>query len=164
VKRGLLVLLAALVAAPAAYGAATLSLTVNTASPVTAPAVTLNGVDQTKTFSVSTSITYTGGQNTAGWNLTAAAPAPTSGSSALPALTVTGVSAGSCSGSNCVDPQNSVAWPVTLSSAPAKIFNAAVNTGQGTVALTSTYQVAYPANVLPGTYSTTVSFAVTTGP
>jgi hypothetical protein len=164
VTRALLVLLAALAAAPAAYGAATLSLTVGTSSPVTAPAVTLNGVDQTKTFTVSTTVAYTGGQNTAGWNLTAAAPAPTSGSNALPALSVIGVSAGGCSGSGCVGPQNSVAWPVTLSPTPAKIFNAAVNTGQGTVALTSTYQVSYPANALPGTYSTTVSFAVTTGP
>jgi hypothetical protein len=158
------VLAAALAAAPAAYGAASLSLTVNTASPVAAPAVTLNGVDQTKTFTVSTSVAYTGGQNTAGWNLTAAAGAPTSGSNTLPALAVTSVSAGGCTGSGCVNPQNSISWPVTLSATPAKIFNAAVNTGQGTVALTSTYQVSYPANALPGTYSSTVSYAVATGP
>jgi hypothetical protein len=164
VTRALLVAVAALGLAPGAYAAATLALTVTTSSPVTVAAVTLNGVDQTKTFTVVTSVAYTGGGNTAGWNLTAAAAVPASGANALPALTVTNVTAGACTGGGCVNPTNSIAWPVTLGSTPAKIFNAAVNTGQGTVALTSTYQVTYPSNVLPATYSTTVSYAVATSP
>jgi hypothetical protein len=164
VTRVLLVAVAALAFVPGAYAAASLTITLVTSSPLSVAAVTLSGVDQTKTFTVVTSVAYTGGGNTAGWNVTAAAPAPTSGSNALPALVVTNVAAGACTGGGCVNPQNSVTWPVALTSTPSKIFNAAVNTGQGTVSLTSTYQVSYPANALPGTYSTTVAYAVATGP
>jgi hypothetical protein len=160
----LLVLAAALVLVPGALAAASLTLSITTASPVTVGAVTLNGVDQTNTFGIVTSVAYTGGQNTAGWNVTAAAAAPASGANALPSLVVTNVAAGACTGGGCTNPTNSVTWPVTITSGGAKIFNAAANTGQGTVSLTSTFQVSYPANVFPGTYSTTVSFTAATGP
>jgi hypothetical protein len=53
---------------------------------------------------------------------------------------------------------------VTLSTTAAKIYNAAVNTGTGAVTLTPTYKVSYPANALPGTYTATVTVAVTAGP
>ena len=53
---------------------------------------------------------------------------------------------------------------MTLSTTATKIYNAAANTGKGTVVLTPTYQVSYPANALPGTYSATVTLTGATGP
>ena len=44
------------------------------------------------------------------------------------------------------------------------IYNAAVNTGRGTFTVTSTFQLDYLANALPGTYSSTVTLAGSTGP
>lgn len=161
--RSLAAALLALTLVPAAYGA-TFSFTVNTASPVTAPGVTLNGDDQTKSFTMQYTVAYTQGQNTAGWNVTASATTPTSGSNTLPALAVTGVTNGNCTGGGCVNPTNSITWPITLSGTAQKIFNADVNTGRGTVVLTATFQMTYPANALPGTYSSVVTVNGTTGP
>ena len=72
-------------------------------------------------------------------------------------MKVTGVTNANCTGVGCVNPTNSITWPVTLSTTATRIFNAAANTGKGTVVLTATYQVSYPANALPGTYSATVT-------
>jgi len=57
-----------------------------------------------------------------------------------------------------------VATPVTLSGSPVRIFNAAVNTGQGTIVLTATYLLTFPANALAATYSSTVTVTASTGP
>lgn len=162
--RALLVILVALTLPSAAIAAASFTFTVNTASPVTAPGITLSGDDQTKTFTMQYTVAYTGGGNTAGWNVTASSTAPTSGSNTLPALVVTGVSSAACTGGGCVNPTNSITWPITLTTSAQKIFNAAVNTGQGSVVLTATYKVTYPANALPGTYSATVTLLGATGP
>jgi hypothetical protein len=160
--RTLLVLLAALAVPSIAVAAPT--LVVNTASPVTAPGVTLNGDDQTKTFTMSYTVTNTGAGNTVGWNVQVSSTTLTSSGKTLPAMQVTGVSSANCTGSGCVNPTNSITWPMTLSTTAAKIFNAAANTGKGSVVLTPTYQVSYPANALPGTYTATVTVAVASGP
>ena len=154
--------LAALVAAPAA-GAASFSFTLNTASPLTAPGVTLTGDDQAKTFTMQYTVAYTGNFNSAGWKVMANAAAPTSGSNTLPALQVTNVTS-ACAGSCTTNPTNSVVWPVTMSATDQRIFNAAANTGRGTFTLTATWSISYPANALPGTYSTTVTLTGSTGP
>ena len=159
-----MVIAVALIVVPAATAASTLSITITTGAPVTAPGVTLSGVDQTKNFTVATSVAYTGGGNTLGWNETAAATIPNSAGKVLPALEVTLVTAAGCTGGGCVNPVNSVTWPVTLSTTAAKVFNAAVTTGQGTVALTHTFLISYPSNALPGTYSSVITLAVATGP
>jgi hypothetical protein len=57
-----------------------------------------------------------------------------------------------------------VTWPITINTTAAKIFNAAANTGQGTVILTGTYTITYPANAIAGTYSSTITYAVASGP
>ncbi len=136
----------------------------NTTSPITAPGVTLNGDDQTKTFTMQYTVAYTGPANTLGWNVQASSTTLTSAGKTLPAMKVTGVTNANCTGAGCVNPTNSITWPVTLSTTATKIFNAAANTGKGTVVLTATYQVSYPANALPGTYSATVTLAGATGP
>ena len=152
--RSLLVVLLALIVVPTA---AAFTVTLNTASPVTAPGVTLNGVDQTQTFtlSITTSDTNPGSGN--GWNVSMSATAPTNGADTLPALVVTTVAASACSGGSCVNATNSVTWPVTLTSGGVKIYNAAIGTGTKTTTLTPTVQITYPANALPLTYSSTLT-------
>lgn len=161
--RPLLVLLLALVIIPSASAAFTIAVT--TADPLAAPGVTLNGVDQAKTFTMSIDVTDTNPNTGTGWNVTASAPAPTFGAYALPALVVTNVTAGTCSGGGCVQPTNSIGWPVTLNGTNQKIFNAAVATGdKGTTTLTATFTISYPASAVAGTYSTTVTIAGTRAP
>lgn len=157
----MLVILLAL-AAPSATMAAT--LTVSAPTTVTVPGVTLNGDDQTKTFTMAHTVTYTAPSNTAGWNIQVASTTLTSGAKTLPALQVTGVTSANCTGTGCINPTNSVTWPVTLGTTGVKIFNAAANTGKGSVILTATYQLTYPANALPGTYTATVTVTAVSGP
>ena len=154
--RRLLVILLALAIVPTA-AAATFSVTLNTASPVTAPGVTLNGVDQTQTFPLSITVSDPSPGSGNGWNVSMAATAPTNGANTLPALIVTTVAAGACSGGSCVNATNSVTWPVTLTSGGVKIFNAAVGTGTKTIVLTPTVTITYPANAFPLTYSSTLT-------
>jgi hypothetical protein len=161
--RSLLVLLPALVFVGGAT-AATFSFAVTTASPVTVATVTLNGVDQTQTFSIANTVAYTGGNNTAGWNVQASATTPTSGSNTLPALKVTAGTA-VCQGTCATGPTSSVSYPpIVLSTAAVRIFNAATSTGQGTFTVANTFLVTYPANIYPGTYVSTVTLTGGTGP
>jgi hypothetical protein len=152
---------AALFVVPCA-AAATLSISI-TATGVTAPTVTLNGVDQPQTFTVTAVEGYTGGNNTAGWNVTASATALTSGSQTMPAMSVTGGSF-TCNTSCTVNPTNSVGYPVTVNTTAGKVFNAAANTGKGTFNIVLTFSVPYPANAIPGTYTSTVTLSTSTGP
>lgn len=162
--RWLLALFAALALAPGASAAAKFTFSVDTPSPITAPGVTLNGVDQTSTFTMQYTVAYTGGGNSAGWTVQAAATVPSSGGSTLPALQVTSVSNAPCSGGNCADPVNSVRTPVALGTGAAPIFNAAPGSGQGTVVLTATYLLTFPADALAATYSSTVTVTASAGP
>ena len=160
--RPLLVLLLALVFAGGA-AAATFTFTVTTATPMTLATVTLNGVDQTKTFSIADTVAYTGPSNTLGWKVQISATTPISGSNTLPALIIT---AGSfaCQTGCTTSPTNSVGYPISLSTTAQKAYNAAVNTGRGTFTVTNTFQVTYPSNIITGTYATTVTLAGSTGP
>lgn len=157
-----LALALAFVLAPSA-AAASFTFSVLTGSPVTAPGVTLNGLDQTQSFGIDTRIDYTGGGNTLGWKIQGSATTPASGGNTLPALQV---SAGSfaCIANCTTSPSNSVTYPVTLSGSAQRIYNAAANTGRGRYRMTSTFVVTYPSNVFPGTYSATITLAGATGP
>jgi hypothetical protein len=69
----------------------------------------------------------------------------------------------------CTLASNSVGYPYTLpagSTAPAatKLYNAAVNTGTGNQTVTPTYSVSIPANTYAGTYSSTWTFTLASGP
>lgn len=125
----------------------------------TSSAVTLNGLDQTSTFTAT--ITVSGAVNT-GWNITAWAPLPTSGANVLGALAVaTQPTLGPCSGGSCSAPTPvGITWPVALGTTAgtaAKIYNAAVSTGKGSNDVTVTFNISVPAKALPGTYSTTLT-------
>ena len=156
------VVLSALVFVPSA-AAATLTITITTPSPVTAPGVTLSGDDQTTTFTIVSKVAYTGTGNTAGWNLAASQTQPKSGTNLIPYYQVTAGSS-ACSTGCTTSPTNSITYPITLSGTAQKIYNAAVNTGRGTYNVTSTFKVSYPANAIVGTYASTVTLTVATGP
>lgn len=160
--RRLLVPLLALAIVPTATAA--LSVTLNSTSPQTFTAITLNGVDQTQTLPISITAANPSPSVTTGWNVTAAAGLPTSGSNTLSALRVTAVSAAACTGGSCVNPTNNVAVPVTLTAGGVKIFNAAAGTGKGSVVLTATLQMTYDAKALPGTYAASLTVAIAAGP
>ncbi|MFL5929553.1 MAG: hypothetical protein ACJ77E_21695 [Gaiellaceae bacterium] len=160
--RLLVAALASLVVVSGAAGA-TFTYSVATPSPVTVAGVTLNGLDQPKTFAIASSVAYTGGGNTAGWKVQASATTPTSGSKALPALLVT-AGTFSCVSGCTTNPTNGVTYPITLSTAAQTIYNAAANTGRGTFTVTSTLSLNYVASALPGTYSSTVTLSGSTGP
>jgi hypothetical protein len=155
--RRLFVVLLALVVVPTATAA--FSVTLNSTSPQTFAGVTLSGVDQTKTLNLAVTVVNTGGTNTSGWSVTATAGVPTSGANTLSPLNITTVSAATCTGGGCNQPTNNVTWPQSLSTTAVKIFNAAANTGKGTVVLTPTIQITYDAKALPGTYTATLTMA-----
>jgi opacity protein-like surface antigen len=170
-------LAAALAAAAAAAHATTVSGVVNPGSPlsVSAPAgasfaLTLDGTDQTPTYTLPLTVTDPRGSG-AGWNLTITSTQFDAGSShvlATNASTVTGVTAACVSGSTCASPTNSVTAPSvpsgTTAPAAVKLYNAAANSGMGKITVTPTVAVSVPANVYAGTYTSTVTIAIVSGP
>ena len=160
--RLLLAALLSLVVVSSAAGA-TFNYSVATSSPVTVSGVTLNGVDQQKTFTIASTVQYTGGNNSAGWKVQASATTPTAGSNTLPPLQVT-AGAFACVSACNTDPTNGVTYPIVLTTTAQTIYNAAANTGRGTFTVTNTFSLNYTANALPGTYSSTVTLTGSTGP
>jgi hypothetical protein len=134
---------------------------------VSLPALTLSGADQTLSTTVGLT---TDDENGLGWNLSATSTTFTNGSATLPttATTITSGSASAASG-NCSLPTNSVVFPVTLPAgstppASAKLFNAAVNSGAGPTTVTLGVRVAIPASARTGSYSSTWTFTLASGP
>jgi hypothetical protein len=159
--RAFLVALYALVFVSGA-AAASFSYNVGTTS-VTVPAVTLNGVDQPKTFTIASTVGYTGTGNTAGWKVQASATTPTSSGHTLPALDVT-AGTFSCLFSCTTSPANGISYPIALTGTAQTIYDAAASTGRGFFTVTSTFELNYAANAFPGTYTSTVTLAGSTGP
>src|SRR5262249_14512852 len=135
--------------------------------------VTLNGTDQTASYTLPISVTDSRGSG-AGWNLTVTSTQFSTGGGspnrlAASASTINGVSATCGAGASCTDPTNTVRYPLGLpagSPAPTavKFFNAALNTGLGKFTITPTVQVTVPANSFAGTYTSTVTLAIVSGP
>lgn len=139
--------------ANAAFGIAVLP------ASVTSSAVTLNGVDQTSTFTATVTVS---GATATGWNLKAWAPLPVSGANTLGALVVgSQPTLGACSGSGCNLPTpTGITWPVTLgttSGTASKIYNASVSTGIGTNTVTITFTISVLAKAIAGSYTTTLT-------
>lgn len=138
--------------------------------------LTLNGVDQTASYSLPVSVVDARGLSSGGgWNLTVTSTQFNDGSGhTFPATasTITGISpAPTCgAGSTCTLPSNSVsnsslALPAGVTPPTAvKFFDAANATGLGTIDVDATVSVAVPANVFAGTYSSTVTVAIVAGP
>jgi hypothetical protein len=143
-------------------------------APGSAPSfsLTLNGLDQTATYTPSLSLTDTR-SFPAGWNLQITSTQfATGGGATLPtsASTVTGVTSACNTGSTCgTAPTNNVTYPFTLpagSTPPTavKLYNAAFGTGSGILDVTPTVQVAVPGNASAGSYSSTLTVTVASGP
>jgi hypothetical protein len=134
------------------------------------PTVTLDGTDQT----ASTTVTLKPDDESAGhvgWNVTETSTTFNDGSGhTLPTTaTVTTAASTATTGGNWVMPTNSITYPVTLPAGataptPVKAYNAASATGQGPTNVTLTYQLAVPANAHHGTFTSTWTFAIVSGP
>ncbi len=141
-------------------------------SNVSATAVTLNGSDQTTSYALGLTVTDARG-NGAGWNLTITSTQFSDGHGDTLATTASSIGSApsvSCNaGSSCTNPTNSITYPVTVPAGntaptPVKFFNAAANSGLGKFTITPTITISIPANTIAGTYSSTVSVAVVSGP
>jgi len=134
------------------------------------PSFTLDGTNKTG----STTVTVKPDDETAGhsgWNITETSTTFNDGSGhTLPTTsTVTTAASTATTGGNCVMPTNSITYPVTLPAAATaptavKAYNAASATGQGPTNVTLTYQLSVPANTFRGTYTSTWTFAIVSGP
>jgi hypothetical protein len=153
----------------AALGAFGLS---TTATP--SLSVTLNGQDQHPTYAMPLTVDNSAlGQTLAGWNLTIATTQFTTGGARSKTLSTTASSitgtASRCAvlEASCTShPSNSVTYPIALTAgeAPVKFFNAAPATGTGTFTVTPTVRVGIPANAYAGSYTSTLTVALATGP
>jgi hypothetical protein len=135
---------------------------------------TLNGLDQTVNATQALDVGDATGSGT-GWNLTATSTTFTTGGGtphllSTSATTVTGAPTDVCDASaTCTLATNSVTYPYTLpagASAPTatKMFNAAANTGLGNQTITPTWRLSVPANTFAGTYTSTWTISLVSGP
>jgi hypothetical protein len=172
--------LATLVAATAAIaGNVTATATVNGAGTLglshgataTIGTVTIDGTDQSVNYSVPLSITDARG-NGAGWNATITSTSFTdSASHTLPATasSISAVAMACVAGGSCTNPTNAVTYALAVpagATAPTavKLFNAAATTGMGRFTITPTVNVGILGNVYAGTYNSTVTVAIASGP
>ena len=160
---------AANVTATATVSAGTLSLSTSASPSVS---VTLNGTDQTPNYTLPATVADNTGSG-AGWNVTITSTQFTTGAPvhtlSASASTATGVTATCASGTTCTNPTNAITYPLAVPAGAGpptavKLFNAAANTGMGSFTVTPTVQVAIPANAYAGTYTSTVTVAVVSGP
>lgn len=140
---------------------------------VSATPVTLTGDDQTTSYALGLTVTDPRGTG-AGWNLTITSTLFDTGTHQLastassiltaPSVTCSGV------GGNCTSPSNGVTYALAIpagSPTPptaVKFFNAAANSGLGKFTITPVVTVSIPGNTYAGTYTSTVSVAVVSGP
>ena len=156
-----------------ASATATGTLTGSTLSLSTAATPTfsanLNLGDSTPTYTVPLTIQDTRGTG-AGWNATITSTQFTTGSATLAtnASTLTGVTS-TCATGTCANPTNAITYPVAVPAAAVaptavKFFNAAANTGMGKFTNTPTIGVFVPQSSLAGTYTSTLTISIVSGP
>lgn len=142
-----------------------------TPTAVTFPATTLNGTDQVASQTQLLDISDARGTG-AGWNVTATSTAFNNGSVSLSngATTITTAPAVACDPSiACVTPTNAITYPYTLPAAATaptatKMYNAAAATGTGALTVTPTWRLAVPATAAVGTYTSTWTLSLVSGP
>ena len=168
-----LVVAGALIASPPGARAAVLSLAITSTAP--GFAVTLNGTNQAPTDQLTIHVTDTTGTQ-AGWHLAITSTQFTTGGAtprtlATNALRITGATAtATCAaGPDCVTPTNSIAHPLTVPAGPTapaavKFYNAAAGTGMGEFDIKPSLQLSVPANAYAGSYTSTITITVASGP
>ena len=158
---------AATVPGTATLGAGTLDFT---APASVAFSGSLSGTDQVLTADQALDVRDNTG-TAAGWNITLTTTTFTNGSDTLPtnALSNTGAT-GQCDATvTCTLATNGLSYPVAVpagASAPTavKILSAAAGTGMGGQTWTHAMALAVPANARAGTYSSTWTYSLVTGP
>jgi hypothetical protein len=172
------VLALALTSAPALAATSTVTGTVSgTALSVSTSAVptfsaNLDSGDQTPTYSAALSTIDTRGTG-AGWNETITSTQFTTGlpnnyTLATNASSITGVTS-ACTTGTCSNPTNAVAYPVavpaaTVAPTAVKFFNAAASSGLGKFTVTPTVGVFVAQNSLAGSYTSTLTISIVSGP
>lgn len=131
--------------------------------------LTLNGKDETDTANPAVTVDDETNSD-AGWNLELTSTPLTAASHTLStsAATLTGSSAALASG-GCSAATNSVAYPITVPSGstpptPVKVYDAAAASGAGPEVVTLDTSLAVPANSYSGSYSSTWTFTIASGP
>jgi hypothetical protein len=177
---GALVLSAAalLAAAPLAVtGTATISagsLGFVSTPPNVSFSATLTGLDQTVSANEALDVGDATGSGT-GWNVTATSTTFTTGGGSphllsTTATTLTSAPSDVCDASStCALATNSITYPYTLpaaASAPTatKLYNAAANTGMGNQTVTPAWKLSVPASTYAGTYTSTWTLSLVSGP
>ena len=147
------------------------ALNVDTSSTPTFTA-NIDGGDATPTYSLALSTQDTRGTGT-GWNETVTSTQfATGGSSnhtlAPSASTVTGVSADNENGTSTA-PNDALSYPIVVPSGPTapppvKFFDTAVDSGMGRFRVSPAISVFVPQDSYAGTYSSTLTLAISSGP
>jgi hypothetical protein len=133
----------------------------------------LGGNDQTVTGTLPLDVGD--GNLTAGWNISATSTTFTTGGGtphtlSTGATTIQAAPTVSCdSGTTCTLASHTITYPYTLpagASAPAatKLFNAAASTGTGNETVTPTFTLSVPASAYSGTYTSTWTITLSSGP
>jgi hypothetical protein len=135
---------------------------------------TLNGLDQSVTTTQALDVGDATGSGT-GWNITATSTTFTTGGGSprllsTTATSLTGAPTDACDASaTCTLATNSVTYPYVLPAAgtaptATKMYNAAANTGLGNQTVTPTWRLSVPANTFAGTYTSTWTISLVSGP
>jgi hypothetical protein len=132
----------------------------------------LDSGDQTPTYAVPLT-TIASVSPAPGWNETITSTTFSTGTQSLStsASTITSAPTVSCDTAyaNCTSPTNSVSYPVSVpagSTPPTavKFVNAASGSGGGRFTITPTVSVSVPQNSFAGTYTSTLTIAIASGP
>jgi hypothetical protein len=127
--------------------------------------VTLNGVDQTPTFTFRVRALNPSPYVNTGYHLTISAPMLTGPAGRTIATGAIQSVASVCTAGCGTATANTVGYPLTIpTGAPVTFFSTPANTGQGTYRITPTVRVTVPANARAGTYTTSVTTAIVAGP
>ncbi|HET9920331.1 MAG TPA: WxL domain-containing protein [Ktedonobacteraceae bacterium] len=128
---------------------------------------TLDGTDQTLSYTLPVQLKDATGSGS-GWNLQISATALSDGVNGHSALTqqVSAASASCVSGNHCTGATSATppSYPLVLSSTAQKFFSADANSGMGILNVSTSLQVLVPGNTYAGTYTTTLTLAVVSGP
>ena len=152
------------------------NLSIDTSGASPSFSATLDGTDQTKPYSVPTTVIDARGAKGvgSGWNLTITSTRFSTGGGSPSTLannasTLTGVTNTCAAGSSCTNPSNSVTYPTgvpagTTPPTAVKYFNAAQDTGKGRFTNTPSVDVFLPATTDAGSYSSTLTLSSVAGP
>jgi hypothetical protein len=174
------VVVVALITAPAAVaatGTATISagsLGFVSAVPNVSFSTALNGLDQTLTSAQAIDVGDATGSGT-GWNLTGTSTQFTTGGGtphllSTSATSLTAAPGDACDGgATCTLATNGVTYAYVLPAGAGpptatKFYNAAANTGLGNQTVTPSWKLAVPANTYAGTYTSTWTISLVSGP